>query len=174
MGARRNYGSPVTRLVPVHSGGSDPSTGTNPTLVRQAITSQTVTEDGDTASQALAQTGAVGNVIEFTWALAPSYPAGDELWIGDLPLIEGRHYNGANGDSNTSASNFAAAFNALYGYLGWTVNAVANVVTVTARPRDPQIRDIRTVFRTNPQNFLIGESEVQPNDVFFGPPVIIS
>lgn len=172
--SRRNYGRPVTRLVPIHAGSSDPSTGTNPTRVRQAITSQTVLEDGR-ATQALLQSGAPGNVVSFTWGLGPIYPSADEIWFGDLPMIEGQHWDGVNGDGTASAAAFETAFNTLYGYLGWTANAVANTLVISARPRDPQIRKVRGVMRTSPANmFFFSSPEVLPDDVFFGAPEIIS
>lgn len=171
---RRTHGLPFTHLVPIHAGGSDPSTGVNPTRVRQAITTQTVVPEGDgTAHQALLQSGAVGNTVSFTVA-SDVFPSNDEIWIGDLPLIEGSHFNGVNGDANGTAANLSNAINNLYGYLGWAAGAVGNVVTVSARPRDPQIRKIRVVNRLNPANFLAGSPESQPDDVFFGEPTIIS
>lgn len=172
MTSRTNLGLPYTLLVPVHEGGSDPSTGVNPTLVRQAMVRQNTTVGGRLGT-GLLQEGGPGGSFTITVDNA-SFPSGDEIWLGDLPLIEGKHWSGTDGDANDTADSIADAITALYGHLGWSATGSLGDHCTVNPPADPQVRKIRLNCRVNPANISVSSDVSYPDDLYFGPPSVVS
>ena len=97
-------------------------------------------------------------VVEGGGYSVPNNLEGDSVFLGDVEIKEGLHYNGTAGNDNTTATSLATAINRINGYRATADNNIVYVAGSFGTDR-PNQYEAKIITRIGAANFTVSNDD---------------